>query len=119
MEKGAYYKMAMGLYISGNSIGGMSGRIISGVLTDYFSWHIALIGIGLISLLASFVFWLILPQSTNFKQQKLEITHLVNSLFSQFKEPGLLYLFIIGFLLMGSFVSLYNYIGFQLIKNNV
>ena len=43
--------MAMGLYISGNSIGGMGGRIISGVLTDYFNWHIALIGIGIISLM--------------------------------------------------------------------
>lgn len=27
---------SMGLYISGNSIGGMSGRLISGVLTDFF-----------------------------------------------------------------------------------
>ena len=108
--------MAMGLYISGNSIGGMAGRIISGFLTDYFSWHAALIGIGIISLLASFVFWLILPPSTHFTPQKLALKKLVSSLFSQFKEPGLTYLFIIAFLLMGSFVSLYNYIGFQLIQ---
>jgi MFS transporter, YNFM family, putative membrane transport protein len=108
--------MAMGLYISGNSIGGMAGRIISGMLTDYFSWHIALIGIGLISLLASLIFWLILPPSSHFISQKFEMKQLVGSLFSQFKEPGLIYLFIIGFLLMGSFVSLYNYIGFQLVK---
>lgn len=108
--------MAMGLYISGNSIGGMAGRIISGILTDYFSWHVALIGVGIISLLASFVFWLILPKSTHFTPQKLAIKKLATSLFSQFKEPGLIYLFIIGFLLMGSFVSLYNYIGFELIK---
>jgi YNFM family putative membrane transporter len=108
--------MAMGLYISGNSIGGMAGRIISGMLTDYFSWHIALIGIGIISLFASLVFWMILPKSSHFKPQKFAIKQLVSSLFSQFKEPGLIYLFIIGFLLMGSFVSLYNYIGFQLIQ---
>ncbi|OIK11347.1 MFS transporter [Bacillus sp. MUM 116] len=108
--------MAMGLYISGNSIGGMAGRIISGVLTDYFSWHIALIGIGIISLLASAVFMLFLPKSTHFEPQKFAMKPLVKSLFSQFKEPGLIYLFIIGFLLMGGFVSLYNYIGFQLIK---
>ncbi|WKL02283.1 MFS transporter [Paenibacillus amylolyticus] len=30
---------AMGLYISGNSIGGMAGRFISGVVTDWFSWR--------------------------------------------------------------------------------
>lgn len=108
--------MAMGLYISGNSIGGMAGRIISGILTDYFSWHIALVGIGLVSLLASITFLLTLPPSSHFKPQKFNMKHLVSTLFSQFKEPGLLYLFIIAFLLMGGFVSLYNYIGFQLIQ---
>ncbi|QQZ07776.1 MFS transporter [Heyndrickxia vini] len=107
--------MAMGLYISGNSIGGMGGRIISGVLTDYFNWHIALIGIGIISLLASLLFWLVLPNSTHFQPRAFEVRKLGKSLFSQFKEPGLIYLFVIGFLLMGSFVTLYNYIGFQLI----
>ena len=107
--------MAMGLYISGNSLGGMGGRIISGILTDFFSWHVAIMGIGMISLLASIIFWFILPKSTHFTPRKFEVKTLSASLFSQFKEPGLVYIFITGFLLMGSFVSLYNYIGFQLI----
>lgn len=107
--------LAMGFYISGNSIGGMSGRIISGILTDYFNWHIALVGIGMLSLFASFIFLFILPKSTHFASRKLEVKTLIQSLFSEFKEPGLIHIFIIGFLLMGSFVSLYNYIGFQLI----
>ena len=108
--------MAMGLYISGNSVGGMAGRIISGSLTDYFSWHIALIGIGIIGLFASFIFWFVLPQSTHFKAQPFKIKHLGTSLFTHFKTPGLIYLFLIGFLLAGGFVSLFNYIGFELIK---
>ncbi len=107
--------MAMGLYISGNSIGGMSGRIISGILTDYYNWHIALMGIGIISLLASFIFLALLPRSTHFIPQAFKIKPLAGSLISQFKVPGLSYLFLIGFLLMGGFVSLYNYIGFELI----
>ncbi|GIN84506.1 putative MFS-type transporter YybF [Heyndrickxia sporothermodurans] len=107
--------LAMGLYISGNSIGGMGGRIISGVLTDYFDWHIALVGIGVISLLASLLFCITLPSSTHFQPRTLEIGKLSKSLVSQFHEPGLIYLFGIGFLLMGSFVTLYNYIGFQLV----
>lgn len=107
--------MAMGLYISGNSLGGMTGRIISGILTDFFSWHVALLGIGLISLLAGFIFWRFLPPSTHFQPQKLEMK-LGNSLFTHLKEPALIYLFMIGFLVMGGFVSLYNYIGFQLLE---
>jgi MFS transporter, YNFM family, putative membrane transport protein len=107
--------MAMGLYISGNSIGGMSGRFISGAITDYFDWKISLVVIGVISLVASFLFWVTLPKSVHFKPRKFEIRKLVKSQLSQFKEPGLIYLFGIGFLLMGSFVALYNYIGFQLL----
>lgn len=107
--------LAMGLYISGNSIGGMGGRIISGILTDLFNWRVSLVVIGIISLLASLLFWYTLPKSAHFQPRKLEIGKLTKSLLSQFREPGLYYLFAIGFLLMGCFVSLYNYIGFQLI----
>ena len=33
----SFVAFSMGLYISGNSIGGMSGRPVTGVLTDFFS----------------------------------------------------------------------------------
>lgn len=36
----------MGLYIGGNAIGGMSGRLITGVLIDFVSWHTAMLTIG-------------------------------------------------------------------------
>jgi MFS transporter, YNFM family, putative membrane transport protein len=107
--------MAMGLYISGNSIGGMSGRIISGVLTDYFNWHVALMGVGIISLISTVIFLVLIPPSAHFKKQTFQFKSLAGTLFSQFKVPGLTLLFTIGFLLMGGFVSLYNYIGFELI----
>ncbi len=42
---------SMGLYISGNSIGGMSGRLLCGVLTDLFGWRIALTVIGATAIL--------------------------------------------------------------------
>ena len=37
----SFVAFSMGLYISGNSIGGMSGRPVTGVLTDFFSARIA------------------------------------------------------------------------------
>lgn len=108
--------MVMGLYISGNSLGGMTGRIIAGVLTDYISWQAAYIVIGIISLFASFLFLWALPKSTHFEKQKFALKRLSISLFSQFKERGLICLFSLAFLLMGGLVSLYNYIGFELMK---
>ncbi|MDD2873822.1 MAG: MFS transporter, partial [Azoarcus sp.] len=37
---------AMGLYIAGNALGGMSGRVLSALLTDLGSWRIVLITLG-------------------------------------------------------------------------
>jgi len=108
--------MVMGLYISGNSIGGMSGRIIIGVITDFFNWRLALGCIGILSLMASFLFWFKLPKSKHFEARTFEVKKLVKSSVNHLKNPKLLCLYCIGFLIMGSFVSLYNYIGYQLVE---
>jgi YNFM family putative membrane transporter len=107
--------MAMGMFISGNSLGGMSGRIIIGIITDIFSWRAALCGVGLLSLVSSIFFVAALPPSKNFKPRILEIGSLFQSMLNHLKNTRLLCLFGIGFLLLGSLVTLYNYIGFQLI----
>jgi MFS transporter, YNFM family, putative membrane transport protein len=107
--------IAMGLYISGNSIGGMSGRIIIGALTDFFNWRVALGGIGVLSAAASILFWFKLPESKHFTPRKMEIKKLSKSMLNHLKNPRLLCLYCIGFLIMGSFVSLYNFIGYELI----
>ena len=52
----SFVAFSMGLYISGNSIGGMSGRLISGVFTDFFSWRIALAAIGCFALASALMF---------------------------------------------------------------
>ncbi|WP_136604570.1 MFS transporter [Paenibacillus dokdonensis] len=105
----------MGLYISGNSIGGMGGRVITGALTDLWNWRIAIAAIGFLGLIFSIVFMILLPPSRHFEARPLRFKSLLRSLGNQFKDPGLLILYALGFLLMGSFVSLYNYIGYQLI----
>lgn len=107
--------IAMGMFISGNSLGGMFGRIIIGVFTDIFNWRIALCGVGILSLIASMLFVIELPPSKHFQPRTLEIKNLNKSLLNHLKNPSLLCLFGIGFLLLGSLVSLYNYIGFELI----
>ncbi|KGR74600.1 MFS transporter [Ureibacillus sinduriensis] len=108
--------IAMGLYISGNSIGGLSGRIIMGTMNDLFSWRMGLIFTGLLSLLICLYFVWALPPSKHFIPKKLEIKALAKSLVHQLKDPGLLCLFGISFMLMGGFVTLYNYISYKLLE---
>ena len=45
--------LAMGLLIGGNAIGGMAGRLLSGILTDLGSWRLAVGTIGKGSILAT------------------------------------------------------------------
>ncbi|WP_078411978.1 MFS transporter [Priestia abyssalis] len=106
---------AMGLYISGNATGALGGRMISGIVGNYFGWHIAIGSVGVISLVATFIFWMSLPPSQNFKSRHLEIGKLGKSLIEHLKDPGLVCLFGLGFLLLGTNVALYNYIGYVLI----
>ncbi|MER1986203.1 MAG: MFS transporter [Solibacillus sp.] len=108
--------MAMGLYISGNSVGGLAGRIIMGTMTDLFSWQIGVIFLGLLSLVISMYFVWALPESKHFTPRPLQVKSLTTSLIQHVKDIGLVCLFGIGFLLMGSFVTLYNYIGYKLVE---
>lgn len=109
--------VAMGLYISGNSIGGLSGRLIMGTMTDFFNWQVGMITTGLLSLLICLYFVIALPASKHFTPRKLEFKALTKSLIHHLKDPGLLCLFGISFTLMGGFVTLYNYISYKLLES--
>ncbi len=107
--------LAMGLYIAGNALGGMSGRLIIGVLIDFVSWHTAMLIIGGLALIAATVFWKILPESRNFRARSLKPRSLLDGFVTHFKDAGLPWLFLEAFLLMGAFVTLFNYIGYRLL----
>ncbi|ANJ96052.1 membrane protein [Serratia plymuthica] len=113
----SFVAFSMGLYISGNSIGGMSGRLVTGVLTDFFSWRVSLAVIGLFALAAACMFWRILPASTHFRASSLRPRTLLINFRLHWHDKGLPLLFAEGFLLMGSFVTLFNYIGYRLLSD--
>lgn len=107
--------VAMGLYISGNAIGGMSGRLFTATVTDFSSWHVALGLVGLISLALSCYFAYHLPPSAQFQRRPFEFRYLFTSLAQQLRDSHLLCLYGISFMMMGSFVTLFNYITFRLL----
>ena len=99
---------SMGLYISGNSIGGMSGRLLTGVFTDFFGWRVALAVISAFALAAAIMFWRILPESRHFRPISLKPKTLLINFHLHWRDRGLPRLFLEGFLLMGAFVTLFN-----------
>lgn len=107
---------AMGLYVAGTAFGGMAGRVLTGALADLGSWRLALGGIGCAGLLAAGGFFLLLPASRNFRPEPVADVRIHFRLWAAHLANGkLVRLFAIGFLAMGAFVSLYNYIGFRLL----
>ena len=106
---------AMGLYISGNAIGGMTGRVVSAIMSDYMPWRTAIGLIGCLSLILALLFAKSLPASSNFHKRPFRFEYLATSIFHHLRDPGMLLLFGIAFLCMGGFISLYNYIGFRLL----
>lgn len=105
---------SMGLYISGSALGGMMGRVIASLLTDAFSWRTAIAVIGIAGILSSIEFWRSLPKSHQFHASRFDGATVLRGLRGHFRDQGLPWLFLLGFLLLGCLVSLYNYMGFRL-----
>jgi YNFM family putative membrane transporter len=113
VERGSLGR-AMGLFIAGNSIGGLSGRIIAGALADHGGWRVALAGVGVISVTCAVVFALVLPRSEHFTAAPPRVRGLLATLRQNVTDTGLLRLYLISFALMGGFVTVYNYLTFRL-----
>jgi YNFM family putative membrane transporter len=106
----------MGIYVAGNGVGAFVGRVVIGCLTDLFSWQTALLGLGAVSLICSLCFWLLLPDSQNFHRVNSAAFRIGTSIRAGLDNKKLLYIYGIGFLLMGVYVTLFNYIGYPLRK---
>lgn len=105
---------SMGLYIGGTAIGGMAGRLVSGVLADWIGWRPALLVLGVAIATGALAVVLLLPTPRNSARTRLGPRDLARLVRLQFNDAGLPWLFVSAFLLMGSFVTLYNYAGFRL-----
>ncbi|MDQ0199725.1 MFS transporter [Neobacillus ginsengisoli] len=104
----------MGAYVAGTAVGGFVGRVAIGPLTDLFSWQVAFFVLGFLCFLCSLYFWFYLPQSRNFESEKISVFEYMKALGAGLKSKRLFLLYCMGFLVMGSYIMLFNYIGYPL-----
>ena len=108
--------LAIGLLVGGNAFGGMTGRVLTGILAESFSWRVALAVLGAMGLLAALGFVMLLPTSRRFTPRAgFDPVYHLRAWLGHLRDPALLPLFAISFLAMGAFVCLYNYAGFRLV----
>jgi len=105
--------LAMGLYIGGSTLGGMGGRLLGATLLEHEGWRVAVGVIGALSLCGAFLFGVALPAERR-PHLSARVSDIAPAIRRHLSDVGLRYLFALGFLLMGGFVTTYNYIGFRL-----
>lgn len=105
---------AISMYLSGNTIGGMSGRILATILAGEIGWRNAVLVIGIESLILGVIFWKLFPESKFFNPQKTDYHLKVKQMKFFLTNPYMLRLYLIAALVMGVFVSVYNYLTFRL-----
>jgi MFS transporter, YNFM family, putative membrane transport protein len=106
--------VAMGLYIGGTAMGGMSGRVMTALIADLGNWRIAVGLVGALGVVAALTVWKGLPPSRHFVRRPAGLRALARSWRGLLTDRRILALFSLGFLLMGGFVTAFNYIGFRL-----
>ncbi|WP_375748416.1 MFS transporter [Vibrio sp. HN007] len=105
---------SVGSYIAANSLGGITGRVVGGVLADWFDWQTAVLVIGIFSLVGAFIVLRNLPSQKYFKPQKgLFFVH-NRGLVQHVRDKQVWFAMIIGGLNFALFVNLFSVIGFRL-----
>ena len=109
----------MGLYVGGTAFGGMVGRVGTAFVADHGGWRLGMGLTGLCCLLAGIAFLLLLPPARRTPQRAPAEPPLSRHAVAwgrHLRDPGMGGLFLTGFLAMGAFVTIYNYLGFRLLR---
>lgn len=106
---------AMGLYIAGNTLGGLTGRLVPTGLLEFTGWRGALIGAAVVSAFFAVLFMVLLPKQRNFQPKQLHFKSEIRAMVNHWRTLEIGLLFVFAFLGMGAFVSMYNFITFRLI----
>lgn len=105
---------AIGLFVAGNSVGGMSGRVITGWVAQEWGWRVAVGVIGVLAVACAVAFRLLLPAPRHFRPGSLRPRVLLGTVRNHLANPLLRRLYAIGALFMTVFGGVYTVIGYRL-----
>ncbi|MGY0623360.1 MAG: MFS transporter, partial [Paraglaciecola chathamensis] len=106
--------LAVGIYISGNSLGGIGGRLLGGFLGENFGLAGTFEFMALLSLLLTMAFFWLLPPSVHFSPKPLRLKPMLAQMGAHLANKRLLLSYLIGGLSFFIFVNQYSFITFVL-----
>jgi MFS transporter, YNFM family, putative membrane transport protein len=108
---------AIGLFVAGNSVGGMSGRIFTGWIAQEWGWRTALGAVGLVAVACAAVFRAMVPRARNFTPRAFRPRAFARTVGGHVSNPLLLRLYAIGALFMVVFGGVYTVMGYRLVAS--
>ncbi|WP_193753670.1 MFS transporter [Microbacterium testaceum] len=108
---------AAGSYIAGTTVGGLSGRLVAGWIGEFAGWRWGVASVVLLCVGAALVFVGLVPRARGFVPGRMRTERgpsVRRRIWLNLRSRVQLALYAQGFLLMGAFVAVYNYLGFHL-----
>jgi YNFM family putative membrane transporter len=104
---------AAGIYSSGSSLGGFSGRLVAGVLADLISWRAGFDTLAAMTLAGAIAVAFLLPPERKFVRSEGLLAS-GRQLLAHFRNGQLLATFAVGFGVLFCFICTFTYISFHL-----
>ncbi len=102
-----------GLYVSGSSLGGFSGRLIPGIVGDLVGWRYAFLVIAAIGLAGAIVVATKLPREKRFVRSEGFLAS-VRQMLRHLRNLQLMATCAVGFGVLFNFIAIFTYVSFRL-----
>jgi MFS transporter, YNFM family, putative membrane transport protein len=102
-----------GLFISGSSLGGFSGRFVPGALADLVGWRFAFATLAALTLAGAVAIATLLPREKRFVRSE-GLGASARQMLRHLRNPHLVATYAVGFGVLFNFISVFTYISFHL-----
>src|SRR5271169_2485445 len=102
-----------GLFVAGSSVGGFSGRFLTGTVADLAGWRVAFAAVALLTLTAATIVTIVLPRERNFVRSGGFVAS-ARQMLAHLRNPRLLAIYAVGFGVLFNFIATFTYISFHL-----
>jgi predicted MFS family arabinose efflux permease len=104
---------ATGVYTAGASLGGIGGRLLTGIMADLMGWRAAFLAVAALTLAAAVAVALMLPRERRFVRSD-GLLAAAAQLVRHLRNPTLLAAYAVGFGTLFVFILVFTYVGFHL-----
>ncbi|MEJ2623255.1 MAG: MFS transporter [Pseudolabrys sp.] len=104
---------AAGIYSSGSSFGGFSGRLVTGFFADWLGWRYGFFALACVVLTGAVAVTLLLPRERKFVRSEGLLAS-GKQMLRHVRNPQLLFVYAVGFGVLFNFIATFTFVSFHL-----